>query len=365
MRQPPALSPVIVAGGGVAGAAAACHLAAAGRPVLLLERTAAATHKICGEFISGEAVGDINGLGVDLAALGAVPIAAMRLVHLGRVAESRLPFPAASLSRYVLDEALLRRAATLGAQVQRGTRIRSAAPGSVQTDGGPLPAPVLLLATGKHDLRGLPRAPHTAPEDLIGFKLHLHLRPAQQAALSGHVEIVLFDGGYAGLQMVEGGVANLCLLVDRSRYDTDWIALLAALQREDAHLARRLEGATPGWDRPLTIFRVPYGFMHHGAEQPGVFRLGDQAAVIPSFCGDGMAIALHSAKRAASAVLAGATAESYHRAMRRDAGPPIRLAQRAYQLTRSPAARSLVVAAARRWPALLRTAALRTRVAMP
>ena len=354
--------PVIV-GGGVAGAAAACRMARAGQPVLLLEREREAAHKVCGEFISGEAVAEVAALGVDLSACGAVPIRGMRLVHRGRVAEARLPFAAASLSRFVLDEALLRRAAALGAEVHRGVRVRSAVAGEVQTDKGGLAAPTLLLATGKHDLRGLPRVPRTAPAPLIGFKLHLRLRPAQQAALAGHVEIILFDGGYAGLQMVEGGVANLCLLVDRSRYDADWPALLAALEREDSHLAQRLDGARAAWERPLTIFRVPYGFVHAGPEQRGLFRLGDQAAVIPSFCGDGMAIALHSARLASQAVLAGHAAAAYHRALRRDAGPPVRLAQRAYRLTRSPAVRSLVVAAAQRWPELLRTAARRTRVA--
>ena len=55
----------------------------------------------------------------------------------------------------------------------------------------------------------------------------------------------------------------MCLLVDRSRYDAagqSWPALLAALEREDTHLARRLDGAASLWDRPLSIFRVPYGY---------------------------------------------------------------------------------------------------------
>ncbi len=365
LRGAVALSAVVIAGGGPAGASAACRLARAGRRVTLLERETGPAHKICGEFISGEALADLAGLGVDVPALGAVPIAAMRLVHRGRVAESRLPFPAAGLSRWALDEALLARAAADGAEVNRGVHVRQAAAGQVQTSEGTLEAPILLLATGKHDVRGLPRMPRSPPEALIGFKLHLQLCPAQQAALAGHVEVVLFRGGYAGLQMVEHGVANLCLLVDRSRYESDWPGLLTALEREDSHLARRLDGARPAWDRPLTIFRVPYGFIHGADDAPGLFRLGDQAAVIPSFCGDGMAIALHSARLAAEAVLTGQTAPQYHRALRRDAGPPVRLAQRAYRLTRSRPIRSLIVAAARSWPSLLRIVARRTRIAMP
>ncbi len=216
-----------------------------GAAVTVLERERGPAHKVCGEFLSGEALGDLAALGIDVAALGAAPITAMRLVHRGRVAAARLPFAAAGLSRLVLDEALLQRAAALGAEVQRGVRVRSAEPGAVQTDAGTLAAATLLLATGKHDLRGA-SGTRAEPEALIGFKLHLRLSAEQQAPLAGHVEVVLFDGGYAGLQLVEGGVANLCLLVDRARYDAvgqDWPSLLAALEREDTHLARRLDGA--------------------------------------------------------------------------------------------------------------------------
>ncbi len=333
----------------------------------VLEREPGPAHKVCGEFLSGEALADLAGLGLDTQALGAAPIHAMRLVHRGRAAESRLPFAAAGLSRFVLDEALLRQAAALGAELQRGVRVRSVEPGTVQSDAGPIAATTILLATGKHDLRGSTRAAPT-PEPLIGFKQHLRLRPAQQAALAGHVEVVLFRGGYAGLQLVEDGIANLCLLVDRTRHDATgqaWPGLLDALMQEDSHLARRLEGADWLWDRPLSIFRVPYGFVHAGPEQPGLYRLGDQAAVIPSFCGDGMSIALHTARLAAQALLAGQSTTAYHQTMRRDATPPVRLAHRLYRLTRSPAIRTTIVQAARIYPALLRKAATQTRITLP
>ena len=53
------------------------------------------------------------------------------------------------------------------------------------------------------------------PTDFIGFKCHFRLTPEQRAALAEHVEMTLFDGGYAGLEPVEGGRANLCLVVRR------------------------------------------------------------------------------------------------------------------------------------------------------
>ena len=57
-------------------------------------------------------------------------------------------------------------------------------------------------------------------------------------------------------ESVEGGLANLCLLVRRGRYAAlgqNWAALLEAMRADSALLAERLEGAQPCWDRPLAI----------------------------------------------------------------------------------------------------------------
>ena len=360
------MSPVVIAGGGPAGGAAACLLARAGTPVMLLERDTGPRHKICGEFLSREALLYLTGLGVDALGLGAAPIGALRLVHGRRVIETALPFQAAGWSRLAMDAALLDRAAAAGAEIRRGVAVRGAGLDGLDVDGALMNAPVLFLATGKHDLRGTPRLPVRTPEALIGFKAHFKLAPAQRAALAGHVEVVLFRDGYAGLQLIEGGIANLCLLVERGRFDAagqDWPALLADLGRESEHLARRMEGADMIQDRPLSIFRVPYGYVHDGAEAlPGMFRLGDQAAVIPSFCGDGMSIALHSAHLAVRTLLRGGGAADYHAVMRLDVGRPVRLAAGLYRLGKSQVARRTILAACGVWPGLMRVVAGQTRV---
>lgn len=355
----------IIVGGGVAGAAAACLLAERGRDVLLVEREAGPHDKICGEFVSGEAAGYLARLGLDPAALGAEPIGAVRLVHGDKVARAVLPFPAFGLSRRVLDTALLARAEALGAEVLRGRGVRGLSPAgagvAAEVDGvGRVEAPSVLLATGKHDLRGARRTPTRAPEDLIGLKMHLAVAPAEQDALRGHVEVVLLDGGYAGLQLVEGGRANLCLLIRRARFEAagrSWDGLMEALCRESPHLARRLAGAAPLLDRPLSIFRVPYGYVHRarGEDLAGVFRLGDQMGVIPSFCGDGMSIALHTA----FAAVAAGSAPAFHRRMRRDLRPQIGLASLLYRAGR--AAPGLAVRGAQLWPGVVRGLANLTR----
>ena len=213
--------------------------------------------------------------------------------------------------------------------MERGVAVRNVAPGRVETAVGSLEAPTMLLASGKHDVRGARRDVSHADQGMIGFKSYFRLSPAMRTALQGFVEVVLFDGGYAGLQLVEDGVANLCLLVRRERLETagrTWHSLLERLL-EEPHLEQRLGDAIELSPRPLTISDVPFGFVHHGdGDSPGLFRLGDQAAVIASFSGDGMSIALHSANLAARAVLEGADAAAYHARLRGDVARPIRLA---------------------------------------
>src|SRR5690348_3105624 len=91
LRGASVTAPVII-GGGPAGSSAAIELARADCPVTLIERTAAATDKVCGDFLSPEAAARIEALGVALT--DAQHIDSLRLVHRRRVVQTRLPFAA-------------------------------------------------------------------------------------------------------------------------------------------------------------------------------------------------------------------------------------------------------------------------------
>ena len=255
----------VVIGAGLAGSAVACRLARAGLAPLMLERDPQPRHAVCGEFLSIEAQAELARLGVDLDRYGASRITALRLVHDATVAQTKLPFIGRGLSRKVLDEALRGEAIRAGAHLVRGTPVRSLTGGSTRISLdvgrlGEIQARTVFLASGKHDIRGAKRLHGRAKDDFIAFKTYFALPARQRASLDGVVELVLFAGGYAGLQLVEGGQANLCLLVARSRFDRagrSWEALLAGLCRETPPLAERLAGAAPLLDRPLAIYQIP------------------------------------------------------------------------------------------------------------
>jgi flavin-dependent dehydrogenase len=361
------MTDALVIGGGPAGAALATRLAARGRDVLLLERTLGPTDKVCGEFLSGEAGTYLASLGLDLAQLGAVAIDTVRLCMGHRVTTVRLPFRAFSLSRRVLDEALLARAATAGATVMRGMKVsalsRDGAVWSARmVDGLELAGRSAFLATGKHDLRSHKR-PAGVQDDLVAFKVHFLLGPKQAMALDLNVEVILFRGGYAGLSLIEGSLANLCLVIRRKRLlalGQRWENVLAAIRSESVHLDERLAGAIPCWTRPLALSAIPYGYLQDHAD--GLWRLGDQAVVIPSFTGTGISIALHSAELAASTYLCGGGPNEYQERLAHDVRRQLRLATILSRgLVQRPGQLALFLAA-QMWPSLLATAASHTRV---
>ncbi|HZP06590.1 MAG TPA: FAD-dependent oxidoreductase [Terracidiphilus sp.] len=356
----------LVIGGGPAGSMMALQLAEAGRQVTLLEKERAAHHKVCGEFLSHEAVEYLRQAGVSARDLGAASIRNVRLAAGHKAAEVQLPFQALSLSRCALDEALLQRAADKGCEVMRGASVvRLSACDGVWTvsldDGRSLRAHSVFLATGKHDLHGWNRG-RGEQSDLIGFKLHWRLAPAQTEELREWMDLFLFTGGYGGLSLVETEIANLCLVVRRCelRRIGSWQNLLAAAMRENRRLRHLLEGAEPLWARPLAISPIPYGYF--APSSCGLWRVGDQAAVVPSFTGDGMSIALHSAHLAAQMFLAGQSTEAYSRTLRAQLGGRINLATWISRAIVTDAGRSSAILAASLFPGAMRWIAASTRV---
>lgn len=370
----------LVAGGGPAGSTLAIALALAGKRTVLIERTREAQHKVCGEFLSPESLPILHGIGVDPEALGAHVIHSLRIVGSEILAELALPAKGLSLTRRTLDEALLERAKQAGVNLLRGYNVEELVSVSAWDATNMWQARIsnskqkslclhgrdAFLATGKHDLRGYKRNPKGTHDSLVAMKAYFALSPQQQAELAGSVELVFFSGGYAGLQLVEGGVANLCVLVKRGKLQSlgaHWDCLLAHMQESSKHLRRRLNGAKPLLERSLALSGIPYGFcVGNSIHEPSPWRVGDQAAVIPSFLGDGMAIALHSAARASQLYLRGANAADFHQEVRKQLRNRLYLASK---LSRLLVTMPSVAQAVRLWPAVLSEIFAATRVPGP
>ncbi len=321
---------VLVVGGGPAGSTLATLAADAGADVVLLERRVFPRDKVCGEFVSVEAKGVLERLGVleTLLDAGATWMEAVRLTSTrGREVVASLPElpalgrPALGVSRALLDRVLLERAVRAGVRVVerveavgpeiedgrvRGMRVREVGKsGSSRT----LRASVIVAADGRRSV--LVRALHpelgdpqrTRPRSWFGLKIHLDVDPAR---LARRVELHLFDGGYAGLGTIEDGRVNLCLLTT--------VAALRACGGVPDRLLRERILANPAayavLHDALPLGRwQSVGPLRFGVRRPtraGALFVGDAAGTIDPFSGEGIAHAVRGAEMASSFVVAGA-----------------------------------------------------------
>ena len=343
MRRTPAL----IVGGGPAGASAAILLARAGSPHLLVERSRETGDALCGGFLSWRTLESLAALGIEADVLNPQRVSRLRLFAGRRQSETTLPRPAIGVSRLRLDTVLLAKAVAMGSAVERGVAVRSIDGRVANIEGGDLAADALLLASGKHDVRGLARPADARGDDpSLGLRVRLPASAALNALVGDAIELHLFDRGYAGLVLQEDGSANLCMAVHRSRLSEagDPERLLLALAEESPLLGERLShGGSGSVD---AVANVPYGW-RAAVTDAGVFRLGDQAAVIPSLAGEGMGIAIASGIRAAQALLRGGAgqAESYQRDLYRATARPVAVAGIVRHLAQSIAGPALVTVA--------------------
>lgn len=291
-----------VMGGGPAGSAVAALLASSGRRTVLLERDRFPRRKVCGEFLSTEAQGLLREIGC-LDAVRALAPAAIRRGRFhsvsGREAEFPLGGEAWGLSRWALDATMFQHARDRGVHAFEGANVVAVSGGRLDFElsaaGGPtrrlsLEAPLII------DARGRQAAPAGGGPLYIGYKRR-HVAETGRAAedlLDGAVEIHLFPGGYCGLNAVEGGAVNVCLLARDAWLSalpsTHWEAVADALKAASPSLRRRLEALRP--DGPASaVARVRLA----APERPATLTIGDAAGMIAPLCGDGQAMALESA----------------------------------------------------------------------
>lgn len=302
----------LIVGGGPAGAAAAITMARGGLMPTILERGNGDHDALCGGFLSWNTLGQLAELGIEPGFLGGHRVDRLDLFAGRRSARFALPAPGIGVSRRRLDRLLIERAVACGTTLKPGVAVRRIEGKTLHlADGGEISAAHIVLATGKHDLRGAAR-PVASADPAMGLRWRFPAGPALAKRIAGAVELHLFDHGYAGLVMQEDGHANLCLAIRRSAFVAAGrrpAAVLAELFARQPALADRLSRIDPG--EAQAIANVPYGWRATAADARGLFRVGDQAGVIPSLAGEGVGIALASGMAAAQAILGGRDAGAF------------------------------------------------------
>jgi flavin-dependent dehydrogenase len=301
---------VAVIGGSLAGSAAACALARNRARVVVLEKARFPRPKVCGCFLSHEALPVLArmGFGDELRKNGAETITRFRLVRRDGIAvESQLPEPAISISRACLDSLAATAAERVGAKMRYGSTVLSIE-GDLQKGfaikgvGWELRARSVVGAWGRYSpLDGrLGRAFIRRKSSLFGFGKQF---VGNGQRLAGRAVLHFLEGGYVGLSRVEGGRVNLAGLVTAAvakRVHSSLDELLSEAFRRSRALAADLEGLSPLTGPVLLSEPVHLGA--HGALAGDVLCVGDAAGVIDPYTGTGMSLALLLGEAAAAPV---------------------------------------------------------------
>jgi len=291
--MPSASFDLAIIGGGPAGSSAAITAARSGASVVLFEARNFPRHKVCGEFVSAEAL-DI------LAELLAEPrgnyalfdtalvIHRTRLWLGTRMVAAAVSPPALSIARYDLDASLWKAAQKAGVDCHAECEVYAAegdAPFALRTAMGTIAARALIVAAGRWSQFTLNRRVPPGPR-YLGLKAHF-----QEPNPNPSTDLYFFENGYCGVQPVSKDAVNACAMVRSERANS--LPQVFGLHPALAARAARWTPLTPAISTAPLIYRPAQ------PSRGNVAFVGDAAAFIDPFVGDGISIALRSGRLAA------------------------------------------------------------------
>jgi flavin-dependent dehydrogenase len=295
---------VIIAGGGLAGLTSAIHLSKMGISCILIEKNAFPKHKVCGEYLSNEVLPYLKWLDLDISNLKPTTITKFQFSTVnGKKIDSKLLLGGFGVSRYALDNYLFKKAIANGCltlQENVESIVFCNDEFTVTTsDATVLKSRIVVGAFGKRS-----NIDQKLNRDFIQKKSPWL---AVKAHYSGYfpddlVGLHNFYGGYCGVSKVENSTINICYLADYETFKKyknidDYQNNVLC---QNPHLNAILKNAQPIFEKPLTISQIC--FEKKEVIDNHILMIGDTAGLIHPLCGNGMAMAIHSAKMASELI---------------------------------------------------------------
>ena len=295
---------VIIIGGGLAGLTAAIHLSKLGLQVTVIEKNSYPKHKVCGEYISNEVVPYLNWLDLNLEDLNPTHITKLEFSSAnGKTIKSILPLGGFGISRFTLDENLYKKALDNGCTIVQDQVENILFEDNkfiiTTTNSAVLRSEMVIGAFGKRSNvdQKMNREFTHKKSFWLAVKAHYSGKFPNDC-----VGLHNFKGGYCGVSKVEKGIINICYLADYKTFKqykniTEYQNNIVS---QNPHLRSIFENSTLLFEKPLTISQI--SFEKKQAIENHVLMIGDTAGLIHPLCGNGMAMAIHSAKIASELV---------------------------------------------------------------
>jgi flavin-dependent dehydrogenase len=294
----------MIIGGGLAGLTAAIHLTKFGFKVILIEKNKYPRHKVCGEYISNEVLPYFQWLGIEISDLKPSNITKLAFSTLtGTTICGDLPLGGFGISRYKLDYYLSQKAIQKGCEIIQDT----------VTDIQFIEDEFIISTMNNLEIKTKIAIGAFGKRSNVDQKLNRNFIQIKSPwlAVKAHylgdfpndlVGLHNFKGGYCGVSKVEKNRINICYLVDYETFKEykDIEEFQSKIVCKNLHLKAIFENSKLLFDKPLTISQI--SFEQKKAVEKHILMIGDTAGLIHPLCGNGMAMAIHSAKIASKLV---------------------------------------------------------------
>jgi len=306
---------VAIVGGGIGGLLTAIQLAKAGIPCRLFEKKRYPFHRVCGEYISNEAVPFLESLDLFPHAFSPPHITRFQLSSVsGKQQTLPLDPGGFGISRFSFDNFLYQEALRSGVEILTDAAVEQITFDRdvfhVHVNNSVQQFDVVVGAFGKRsniDVK-MNREFIRKRSPYVGIKYHIRCdHPGDLIALHN------FPGGYCGLSNVEEGKSNLCYLVHRDmlkRYG-NIPEMEAGVLCKNPLLAKIYKESEFLFGKPETINEI--SFESKAPVEHHVLMVGDTAGMIAPLCGNGMAMAMRASWFAAGFISRFSTDENYSR----------------------------------------------------
>lgn len=306
---------VVIIGGGLAGLISSIQLARAGMSCIVIEKRQYPFHRVCGEYISNEVVPFLRSLGLYPTAFNPPEIRNFMLSSVsGRNKTMPLDLGGFGISRYTFDHFLFEEAKKSGAEFFLREEVSKVnfddEKFQITTSARVMEADIVIGAFGKQS-----KMDHSLKREFVGQRspyvgVKYHIRTTHPDDL---IALHNFEGGYCGMSNIEDGKTTLCYLTHRDtlkRFGNIGEMEEQVLFRNPL-LASVFRNADFVFDKPEVINEI--SFLPKSVVHDHILMVGDSAGMIAPLCGNGMAMAIHSAKILSELIMRFATDASFSR----------------------------------------------------
>jgi menaquinone-9 beta-reductase len=297
---------VVIIGGGLAGLVNAIQLATAGLDVLLIEKRNYPFHRVCGEYISNEAIPFLKSIGADPSFLNPAKINRLLITSPSGIRlESKLEMGGIGISRYMLDHFLYKTAESRGVEFKLNTNVTDAkySDGRFRvflSEGHLIESKLVIGSFGKRSNldRQLDRNFFYKRSPYVGVKYHIKAELPKEL-----ISLHNFNGGYCGISGIEEDKYCMCYMVIRDHLKKygNIHDMQSEVLYKNPFLKTTFQNSIFLYDKPEVINEI--SFQRKSAVENHILMSGDAAGMITPLCGNGMSMAIHSAKILSSIII--------------------------------------------------------------